>query len=958
MPPPPALVEALRDHYVIERELGRGGMATVYLAYDLKHDRRVALKVLHPELAAALGPERFQREIRTAARLQHPHILTVFDSGEAGTAERGGARLWFTMPYVEGESLRDRLRREGQLPIDDALRIAVEAARGLDYAHQHGVIHRDVKPENILLTDDGSTLVADFGIARALGAGGEQLTETGVVVGTPAYMSPEQASGDHSTDARADLYALGCVLYEMLTGEPPFSGPTTQAIMAKRMAAEAPRVRVLRPAASETIEHAIARALARAPADRFRSMAEFARALSDRNAPTAVVAAGGRRRWRPAVIGVAIAGIAALALVAAVALGLIPRESLMSTGALVPSDELVLVDFANHANDRSLATAVTEAFRVDFAQSRLVRLASPPRVRAALQRMQLPDSVPLTAESGREIAQREGIKAVLSGEVSRLGDGYVVSATLVSADSGRVLAAERETAASAGQIIGAVDRLSRHLRRRIGESLRSVRAEPPLEAVTTASLDALRRYSLGAQARTAGRWGDALALYEDAVRLDSTFAMAWEQLGLVLWDMDRDRARQQDATSRAYRLRERLTERERYSVEGQYAEWVLDDRAQARRAYRSLLALDPTDAAALKTLGLLAWFDDDLEEAESMAARAIRADSGDVAPWTNLVDAQVSLGRTAAAESTLARWRTRLGTSPTFEIQVGLMAGAQAQYDSADRAFRRALAFHEEDSERARAADLLATLARIRGRLRESRQLERRAAELDGSRAGALRPAVAEAWFDVYVGNSRDAAVRRLDSLIASDAFAATDPMDRPYNQMRFLYTMAGRPDRGASLRRTAEAALRAAGPRGERNLQSREWRMTDCAQQGAAALQKKLYPTAAERFRQARTINPRFRWLPELATAYDRAGKSDSALAIYEQYLASTENFRLYSDANNLLPILQRAGELYEARGNREGAMQAYQRFVDLWRDADPELQPQVTEVRRRMAALAAERS
>src|SRR6476660_6312789 len=211
----------LAQTYTIDRELGKGGMATVYLAQDVKHERPVALKVLHPELAASLGPERFLREIKLAARLQHPHILTVLDSGETAR------RLWFTMPFGEGESLRDRLRRERQLPVDDALRIAREAAQALQYAHTHGVIHRDIKPENLLLTDDGNTRVADFGIARGLMAGGgsdENLTDTGLVVGTPAYMSPEQASGDRTLDARSDVYSLGSVLYEMLAGEPPFTG--------------------------------------------------------------------------------------------------------------------------------------------------------------------------------------------------------------------------------------------------------------------------------------------------------------------------------------------------------------------------------------------------------------------------------------------------------------------------------------------------------------------------------------------------------------------------------------------------------------------------------------------------------------------------------------------------------------------------------------------------------------
>jgi TolB-like protein/tRNA A-37 threonylcarbamoyl transferase component Bud32/Tfp pilus assembly protein PilF len=289
------LRDALRDRYALERELGRGGMATVYLVRDVKHKRLVALKVLHPELAAALGSERFQREIEFAARLQHPHILTVLDSGEAA------GQLWFTMPYVEGESLRSRLRRERQLPVDEALRIATETARALDYAHRQGVMHRDIKPENILLTKDGDTLVADFGIARALAGSDERLTETGMSVGTPAYMSPEQASGDKAVDARTDVYSLGCVLYELLAGEPPYTGPTAQVIIMKRFTEPVPSVRKVRPSVPEAVDQAIQRALAPIPADRFAASREFARALQPTAsgataaaaAPTAVPSASG-----------------------------------------------------------------------------------------------------------------------------------------------------------------------------------------------------------------------------------------------------------------------------------------------------------------------------------------------------------------------------------------------------------------------------------------------------------------------------------------------------------------------------------------------------------------------------------------------------------------------------------------------------------------------------------------
>src|SRR5512141_2155051 len=224
------LSTALADRYRIERELGAGGMATVYLAHDLRHDRKVALKVLRPELSAILGAERFLHEIKTTANLQHPHILPLHDSGEAD------GLVYYVMPYVEGESLRDRLNREKQLPVEDAVRIAREVADALEYAHQHGIVHRDIKPENILL-HGGHAMVADFGIALAASRsdGGSRMTETGMSLGTPHYMAPEQAMGEREITPRADIYALGCVLYEMLAGEPPFMGPTAQAIIARVM---------------------------------------------------------------------------------------------------------------------------------------------------------------------------------------------------------------------------------------------------------------------------------------------------------------------------------------------------------------------------------------------------------------------------------------------------------------------------------------------------------------------------------------------------------------------------------------------------------------------------------------------------------------------------------------------------------------------------------------------------
>ena len=309
---------SLADRYRIERELGAGGMATVYLAQDLKHDRKVAVKVLRPELAAALGPERFLREITITARLDHPHILPLLDSGQAGDS------LYYVMPFVEGESLRDRLTREKQLSLDDALRIAREVADALGYAHARGVIHRDIKPENILLSGypppagragGWHARVADFGIARAVSAaGGDKLTQTGMAVGTPTYMSPEQAVGDAGLDGRSDVYSVGCVLYEMLAGEPPYTGRTAQAIIAKRMVEPVPRVSTLRNTVTPALEATITRALAMSPADRFATAEEFARALT---APEQVPALSRSRRAARTVGAVGLivtAGLAAVLL--------------------------------------------------------------------------------------------------------------------------------------------------------------------------------------------------------------------------------------------------------------------------------------------------------------------------------------------------------------------------------------------------------------------------------------------------------------------------------------------------------------------------------------------------------------------------------------------------------------------------------------------------------------------
>ena len=404
------LKAALADRYPIERELGHGGMATVYLAHDVKHGRHVAIKVLSPELAAMLGAERFLREIEIAAKLSHPHILPLYDSGQVD------GLLYYVMPHIAGESLRDRLNREQQLSINEAVRFAQQVAAALDYAHRRDIVHRDIKPENILL-HEGHALVADFGIALAVrAAGGERITETGLSLGTPHYMSPEQATGDRQIDSRSDIYSLGCVLYEMLAGEPPFNGPNTQAIVARILTEQPRALRMVRDNVPVTLERAITKSLARLPADRFATAARFSEALDRTDAepvgepPIVTATAAGAASAAPVVpprrsalahVTTAL-GRSTPWIVAALALGL--------AGSLWLRPRLVQV--SQHAGELS-----TEEFRAILAEDQTVVLDTRPHLEYSISHI----------PGARNVAARPGVPMSIYvsdiAEVSRLVGG-------------------------------------------------------------------------------------------------------------------------------------------------------------------------------------------------------------------------------------------------------------------------------------------------------------------------------------------------------------------------------------------------------------------------------------------------------------------------------------------------------------------------------------------------------
>jgi serine/threonine-protein kinase len=496
------LQQALRGRYTVRSELGRGGTALVFLAHDLKHDRPVALKVLRPEIAVALGADRFVNEIRLAAKLQHPHILPLFDSGEAD------GWLYYVMPHIEGPSLRQRIEQERQLPLDEALRIFQQVSGALDYAHGEGIVHRDIKPDNILLSV-GHSVVADFGIAQAItAAGGERLTETGIVVGTPAYMSPEQGGGAARLDGRADVYSLGCVVYEMLAGEPPFTGPNTQAVLARHALDPVPPLRTVRKAVPEHVEQAVRRALEKVPADRFPTAADFAAAVS---APIPVR----RRAWsgrKTALVAAAVVLLGAAGWLAVSARG----AGVIRSIAVLPLDNLT----GDSAQD-VFVDGMHEALIAELAQIEALKIIS----RTSTLRYRGSDkAVPV-------IARELGVDAVVEGSVFRAGDSVRVTAQLIDGRTDRHVWAETNV-----RDLRDVLRLHGELAAAIAERVRIVVTPAERRRLADARQVDPDVWSLALKGQyECGRWTEAgfrrgIRMLLEAVDRDPTYAFAFASL--------------------------------------------------------------------------------------------------------------------------------------------------------------------------------------------------------------------------------------------------------------------------------------------------------------------------------------------------------------------------------------------------------------------------------------------
>ena len=1043
------LQRTLGDAYTLERELGGGGMSRVFVAEDNALGRKVVVKVLSPDLTAGVNVDRFKREIQLAARLLQAQIVPVLSAGELDGVP------YYTMPFVEGESLRAKLARTGALPIPEVVSILRDVARALAYAHERGVVHRDIKPDNVLLSG-GTAVVTDFGIAKALTAAKNEapasdtsLTQLGTSVGTPAYISPEQAAGDPNVDHRADIYSLGCMAYELLAGQPPFAGRSPQRTLAAHLT-ETPRpIEEVRPDVPSSLAALVMSCLAKEPAARPQSAAEIgalldgvpsgvssAAQLTGAGATTrallwyavafaavaivakaAVVGIGlpdwvftgavalmllvlvlvlatawahrttrqmtaqtpaftpasgathgtmttvalranrlltWRRVFRTAAISIVSFAIAVIAVMVLRGFGVGPAASLLAAGRLHGRERLLVTDFAA-GNDSSLSHVVTEAVRTNLGQSKAVSIMPPTAIASALQRMQRPASGSIDIPLGREIAQREGVKAIVGGSVTPLGSGYVVSIRLVSADSGGDLAAFQKTVNGTSELLDAIDDLTRKLRGRIGESLKSVRDAPTLDQVTTSSLEALRLYAEASRASDLeGDYPKSEKLLRQAVARDTMFAMAYRKLGVTLNNLGMSRAAVDSALSRAYQYRDRLPERERYvAIATYYQTGSGFDRQKAAEAWQQALAIDSTEVAALVNLANNYRSRRQFARAESLYAAVNASPRASQISWGNYAGTLMADGNVAAADSAYAEVRKRFPNSQTAQVSPAVMMYQRGQYDSVE-AFWRARSTSTNQVTKLSGLANLVNATMLRGRLREAQQLSVETRSVNAARgvpANPLADSIGSASVKLWFFDQRDAAAHALDAALAQAPLRNLPVEQRPYYTLAVLYAMAGRVDRAKSLVAQAETDLR-----GSSLLKAQEPNRHGALAEIAIAEHRPL--DAVREIWKADSLpdGPAGDCVHcidmDLGRAFDLANQPDSVIVHWEAYLKYPTH-EPGRDAIFLPGMHKRLGELYEAKGETQKAISHYIAFIELWKNADKELQPRVSEARTRLAAL-----
>ena len=598
--------------YRITAQLGTGSMGVVYKAEDTRLDRTVALKFLSPDLTGDLkAKKRFLREARAAAALDHENICNIHDVGETDDG-----RFFIVMAFYEGQVLKDRISRKPLIPAA-AVHLALQCSRGLAAAHTVGVVHRDIKPANLFVTTAGKIKILDFGLAKLVGSA--KLTRTGTTLGTASYLSPEQARGE-DVDKRSDIWSLGAVLFEMLAGYGPFKGDFEQAVIYQIINGE-PETLPDAPGIDPDLVAIVDRCLARNPDDRYQTADELAADLERlvevpvHSTSIPEGAPGSEKPRRHLLRNISLSSVAVGAIIIAIVL-LTPSRSI----PFAKRDWILVTDFENQTGEEIFQGTVSEALSIDLQQSQYVNLFSGKRLSDALFRSGRADAVAIDAELGREIAIREGVTAVLEGKISKVGEGYTLSARLVVPTTGEAVDTKRIRVHSRDQFLGAVDELSRDIRRNLGESMLSInRRDQPLAEVTTSSLQALRYFTLSQQQSRIARWDQAIPLLEQAVAADSTFAIALNDLAVLSHNL----LKISDALNlsrQAYRHREKVTERERYHIESEFFR-IREEYGQAIDRYNLLLQLYPDDYPAISNLAYTYIYTRQYAEAKVHATR-------------------------------------------------------------------------------------------------------------------------------------------------------------------------------------------------------------------------------------------------------------------------------------------------------------------------------------------------
>ncbi len=972
--------------------------------------------------------------------------MAVHSAGQAGDL------LYYTMPLVEGESLRARLARDGALPASEAVRILSDVVDALAYAHSRGVVHRDIKPDNVLIFRNHA-MVTDFGVAKAMSdaSGTSALTLLGVSLGTPAYMSPEQVAADPNADHRADLYAVGAMAYEMLCGHAPFAGLPPQQVLAAHIMTTPPPLVSQRADVPAAVSAIVMRCLEKKPEDRFQSADDLQAQLQSLATPTGgmmptiatappgfssgeeaairrahparvvmlfvavsiavlaivfvlrqklglpdwvlggaaallaiglpimlmtgrkerervIAAATGTYRvpdagvqkhltWRTALVGggLSFAALAVLVIGYTVmrVLGIGSIGTLQAKGLIKERQPILLAEFVNRTPDSTLASTLTDAFRVDLAQSQSVKLMDGQAVSDALKRMQKPENAGMTVDLARELAQREGVPAVVAGEINAVGKSYVLSAKVLSASNGSVLTALRETAANDAELIPALDRLSRALRERIGESLVSIRADEPLEHVTTGSLDALRKYSQAWRLANTGQEEAAIPLLQSATTIDTGFAMAWRKLSVLILNNGGSVAEGVEAARRAYAHRDRLPELEKLAAIGTYYNTVDNDQSKVMAAYRAMLAIDPDNGIAQNNLALELVNSRHYKEGESLAVACVKRGDSTRCPLLAL-RAELLQGKLTPAESTLAQWGRKSPDDPEMlqsRVEVASWRGDYGEAEKLARALGSAMTSSRQYETLADAD--LASLAFIQGKIAEAERLLRASAALqEAGHANTqyLLDMTGLAVFDLSYRNRPAEAMSIVSDALAKHSLASMDAVDRPYSTLAIAYAMAGNVEEAQRLMAEYQHAVRPEILKGDRERFNAA---------GHIAFARGHYAEAIDDFERSRDGYfcqgcANF----DIAQAFRKARQPDSALTYFESYIAAGDVNRIFEDAQNLAATYQQLGELYEAKGDRRRAIDAYQKMLGLWKNADPELQPIIKDVKQRVARLQATRT